>query len=132
MNNKESHFIYSLREMKRGATLGHVIDIRKHAIDYSKSTLACMNDVYALGIDMAMCAVGKIARAEDLGGVGVEGDRDGLGVESAGAGRDGVDDCAVTAVDAVEVAHGDDGWADLRSEFVERAENFHYAISKVS
>ncbi|KAM0744580.1 hypothetical protein ACQRIT_001069 [Beauveria bassiana] len=69
MNNKESHFIYSLREMKRGATLGHVIDIRKHAIDYSKSTLACMNDVYALGIDMAMCAVGKIARAEDLGAV---------------------------------------------------------------
>ncbi|KAM3496873.1 hypothetical protein MY10362_009757 [Beauveria mimosiformis] len=78
MNNKESHFIYSLREMKRGATMGHVIDIRKHAIDYSKSTLACMNDVYALGIDMAMCAVGKIARGEDLGAVSLIGEKDGM------------------------------------------------------
>ncbi|OAA35845.1 pyridine nucleotide-disulfide oxidoreductase family protein [Beauveria brongniartii RCEF 3172] len=77
MNNKESHFVYSLRETKRGATMGHVIDIRKHAIDYSKSTLACMNDVYALGIDMAMCAVGKIARGEDLGAVSPIGEKDG-------------------------------------------------------
>lgn len=78
MNNKESHFIYSLREIKRGATLGHVIDIRKHAIDYSKSTLACMDDVYALGIDMAMCAVGKIAQGEDLGAVSHIGENDGM------------------------------------------------------
>ncbi|OAR01180.1 hypothetical protein LLEC1_03861, partial [Akanthomyces lecanii] len=69
MKNKESHFVYSLREMKHSATLGSVIDIRKHAIDYSKSTLACMNDVYALGIDMVLSAVGKVARGEDLGAV---------------------------------------------------------------
>lgn len=69
MKNKESHFIYSLREMKQNTTLGSVIDVCKHAIDYSKSTLACMNDLYALGIDMALSAVGKIARGEDLGAV---------------------------------------------------------------
>ncbi len=78
MKNKESHFIYSLREMKEGATLGHIIDIRKHAINYSKSTLACMNDVYALGTDMIMSAVGKIARGEDLGAVNPISESDGM------------------------------------------------------
>ncbi|KAJ3497145.1 hypothetical protein NLG97_g2123 [Lecanicillium saksenae] len=77
MKNKESHFIYSLREMKETTALGHVIDIRKHAIDYSKSTLACMNDVYALGIDMTMAAVGKLARGEDLGAVNPTGENGG-------------------------------------------------------
>lgn len=69
MNNKESHFIYSLREIKNDSSSGNLIDIRKRAIDYSKSTVSCMNDVYALGIDMAMDAVSKMARGEDLGAV---------------------------------------------------------------
>ncbi|KAM3450293.1 hypothetical protein MY3296_006181 [Beauveria thailandica] len=61
----------------RGATTGHVIDICKHAIDHSKSTLACMSDVFALGIDMAMCAAGKIARGEYLGAVSPIGGKNG-------------------------------------------------------
>ncbi|KAM3432076.1 hypothetical protein MY4824_006743 [Beauveria thailandica] len=72
-----SENLSSYRGMKRGATTGHVIDIRKHAIDHSKSTLACMSDVFALGIDMAMCAAGKIAWGEYLGVVSPIGGKDG-------------------------------------------------------
>lgn len=69
MRNKECHFIYSLHQIKPTNAIGNIIDIRKLVIDYSKSTLSCMNDVHALGIGMAMAAIGKIARGEDLGAV---------------------------------------------------------------
>ncbi|TQV99044.1 pyridine nucleotide-disulfide oxidoreductase family protein [Cordyceps javanica] len=75
--SKESHFIYSLREMRHG-TNSHVLDTRKREIDYSKSTLSCMNDVYTLGIDMAMSAIGKISRGEDLGTVSPIVETDGM------------------------------------------------------
>ena len=46
---------------------------------------------------------------EDVSGVGIEGDGYGFCVEGAGAVEDRGDDGAVAAVDAVEVADGDDG-----------------------
>ncbi len=71
--------------------------------------------------------------AEDADGVGVEGDGDGLYVlsgrdaEFAGAGDDVVDDEAVAAVHAVEVADGEDGGGGVGGEVVEGAEDFHRA-----
>ena len=51
----------------------------------------------------------RVVRAEDSGGVGVEGDGQGLAGEGAGAGDDFGDDGAMAEVDAVEVADsGDD------------------------
>ena len=55
--------------------------------------------------------------AKDVGGVGVEGDSDGTGVQGFRAVEDGGDDHAVAAVDAVEVANGDDGGAGEGREF---------------
>ena len=50
--------------------------------------------------------------AEDAGGVGIEGDGEGLAAEEAGAGDDLGDDALVAEVHAVEVADGgDDGGA---------------------
>ncbi|EGX93585.1 pyridine nucleotide-disulfide oxidoreductase family protein [Cordyceps militaris CM01] len=97
MKSKESHFIYSLREMREGAPLGYIIDIRKHAIDYAKSTLACMDDVYALGIDMVMGAVGKITRGEDLGAVSP------VGASEAGADRPSKEELDEYAASIVQI-----------------------------
>ncbi|OAA52995.1 pyridine nucleotide-disulfide oxidoreductase family protein [Cordyceps fumosorosea ARSEF 2679] len=69
------HFLYALREVRRVGT--HVVDIRKHAVDQAKPALACMEDVHALGIEMAMGAVGKIARGEHLGAVSPVAEGDG-------------------------------------------------------
>ncbi|KAJ2983512.1 hypothetical protein NQ176_g629 [Zarea fungicola] len=65
----ESHFIYTLREVDQCDILGKIIDLRKHAIDYSSPAFSYMNDVYALGVDMAVDAIGKVARGQDLGAV---------------------------------------------------------------
>ena len=51
--------------------------------------------------------------AEDAGGMGVEGDGDGWNAEGAGACDDLGDDPLVAAMDAVEVADGGDGWAEV-------------------
>ena len=67
------------------------------------------------------------AVVKDVGGVGVEGDGGGAdrfpgcGAEFFGAGDDRGDDGAVAAVDAVEVADGDDGGAGEGFEFSEGA-----------
>jgi hypothetical protein len=49
-----------------------------------------------------------IFRAEDAGGVGVEGDGEGFCAEEAGALDNLGDDCLVAEVHAVEVADGGD------------------------
>ncbi len=69
--------------------------------------------------------------AEDSRGMGIEGDGDGGLVEFAGAGDDLGDDPLVAAMDAVEVADGGDGGAEVGGEIGELAIDAHQAISKV-
>ena len=66
MKNKESHFGYSLHEINENWDAGDVIDIREHPIDYSKSMLAFMADVYQMGVAVAMDAFDDIARGKEL------------------------------------------------------------------
>ena len=68
--------------------------------------------------------------AQDAGGMGFEGDGDGFCAESAGTGDDLFDDRKVTAMDAIEVADGGDGGAEVRPGFGEMAKYLHQAISK--
>ena len=57
--------------------------------------------------------------AEDAGGVGIEGDGEGLCAEGAGAGDDLGDDPLVAAMHAVEVADGGDGGAEVGGDLGE-------------
>ncbi|OOQ89659.1 pyridine nucleotide-disulfide oxidoreductase family protein [Penicillium brasilianum] len=66
MKNKETHFGYSLHDIDENWDSGDVIEIRKHPIDYSKSMLAYMGDVYGIGVHMARDAVDKIARGRQM------------------------------------------------------------------
>ncbi|KAJ5678757.1 FAD-NAD(P)-binding-domain-containing protein [Penicillium macrosclerotiorum] len=66
MKNKETHFGYSLHDIDENWDSGDVIDIREHPIDYSKSMLAFMEDVYSMGVGVAVDAIDKIARGKQL------------------------------------------------------------------
>ncbi|TWU73587.1 hypothetical protein ED733_004917 [Metarhizium rileyi] len=66
MRNKETHFGYSLHDIDENWDSGDVIDIRKHPIDYSKSMLQYMADVYSMGVEVAADAIDKIARGREL------------------------------------------------------------------
>ena len=70
--------------------------------------------------------------ADDAGGVGVEGDGYGAEAEGAGSGYDFGDDPLVAAMDAVEVADGGYGGAEVRRDLGEVAVYLHQAISKWS
>jgi len=45
---------------------GHILDIRTHPIDYEKSMLHFMNDVYDIGVQMVIDIMGSLARGESL------------------------------------------------------------------
>ncbi|KAJ5606301.1 FAD-NAD(P)-binding-domain-containing protein [Penicillium lagena] len=66
MKNKETHFGYSLHDIDENWDSGDVIDIQEHPIDYSKSMLSFMEDVYNMGVRMAIDAINKIARGKEL------------------------------------------------------------------
>ena len=60
-------------------------------------------------------------RVEDTGGMGIEGDGEGLAAEKAGAGDDLGDDSLVAKMHAVEVADGGDDGGGRGGQFVELA-----------
>lgn len=66
MKNKETHFGYSLHDIDENWDSGDVIDTHKHPIDYSKSMLAFMGDVYNMGVGLAMDTFDAIARGKEL------------------------------------------------------------------
>jgi uncharacterized NAD(P)/FAD-binding protein YdhS/folate-dependent phosphoribosylglycinamide formyltransferase PurN len=66
MKNKETHFGYSLHDIDENWDSGDVIDIREHPIDYAKSMLAYMADVYSMGVEVAADAIDKLARGKEL------------------------------------------------------------------
>ena len=63
--------------------------------------------------------------------MGIEGDRDGGGAELTCARDDLRDDPLVTAMDAVEIADGGDGGAEIFGDFCELVVNLHQAISNL-
>ncbi|KAB8234006.1 FAD-NAD(P)-binding-domain-containing protein [Aspergillus alliaceus] len=66
MKNKETHFGYSLHDIDEEWDAGDLVEIRKHPIDYSKSMLHFMNDVYGMGAKLAADVCDKIARGKEL------------------------------------------------------------------
>ncbi|KAJ5148543.1 FAD-NAD(P)-binding-domain-containing protein [Penicillium atrosanguineum] len=66
MKNKETYFGYSLHDIDENWDSGDVIKIREHPIDYSKSMLAFMGEVYNMGVAVAMDAFDDIARGKEL------------------------------------------------------------------
>ncbi|KAE8155352.1 hypothetical protein BDV25DRAFT_135100 [Aspergillus avenaceus] len=66
MGDRETHFGYTLHNVDEDFDSGDVVDIRKHPIDYSKSMLHFMNDVYGIGVEMVADAIDHIARGKDL------------------------------------------------------------------
>lgn len=73
IKNNKSHFTYSLREVTDALGAGNVlVDSRQHPIDFSKPMLNHMNDVHALGVEMASEAVGRLARKQPLHKAGVD------------------------------------------------------------
>ena len=71
-------------------------------------------------------------RADDAGRVRVEGDGDGGEAERASTGDDFGDDPLMAEVDAVKVADGGYGRAEVAGDFRELAIDFHQAISNWS
>ncbi|GAD95746.1 conserved hypothetical protein [Paecilomyces variotii No. 5] len=66
MRNGETDLGYSLHDIDENWDSGNIIDIRKCPIDYSKSVLHYMNDVYGTGAKLAMDTIDKIARGKEL------------------------------------------------------------------
>ncbi|KAJ5959169.1 FAD-NAD(P)-binding-domain-containing protein [Penicillium vulpinum] len=66
MKNKETHFGYSLHDIDENWDSGDVIDIRTHPIDYDKSMLHYMGDVYSMGVEIAADAIDTLARGKEL------------------------------------------------------------------
>lgn len=67
IKNKQPYFSYTLREVTDVLGACSVaVDSRQHPIDFGKSTVSHMNDIHALGVDMAAEAIGRIARQEPL------------------------------------------------------------------
>ncbi|KAE8413133.1 FAD-NAD(P)-binding-domain-containing protein [Aspergillus pseudocaelatus] len=69
MKNRETLFGYSLHDIDENWDEGDLIDVRHHPIDYSKSMLHFMNDVYKLGAKMAADVCDNIARGKELSNV---------------------------------------------------------------
>ena len=66
MMNNEREFRYSLHHINEDEDSGAVIDIRSHPIDYGKSMLGFMNDVYPVGVDMILDAIERSTRGNEL------------------------------------------------------------------
>lgn len=66
MTNKEPSFGYSLHHVSSSYNSGPVLDIRTAPIDYAKSMLHYMNDVYPIGVEMVLDAVGNLARGKNM------------------------------------------------------------------
>ncbi|KAE8374696.1 hypothetical protein BDV26DRAFT_269485 [Aspergillus bertholletiae] len=69
MKNREQLFGYSLHEVDENWDEGDVVDVRRHPIDYSKSMLHFMNDVYSIGAKMAADVCDNIARGKELSSI---------------------------------------------------------------
>lgn len=65
MRNGDEEFGYSLHEINEDWDAGHVLDIRTRPLT-RKPMLQYMNDVYDVGVEMAVDAVDKISRGETL------------------------------------------------------------------
>ena len=70
----------------------------------------------------------RVFGAKDAGGVGIEGDGEGLAAEEAGAGDDLGDDSLVAEVHAVEVADGGDDGGGRGGEVGELAVDVQGAV----
>ncbi|CAF9917901.1 hypothetical protein IMSHALPRED_003778 [Imshaugia aleurites] len=66
MINKEPTFGYSLHHISSSYDSGPVLDIRTAPIDYQKSMLHYMGDVYPIGVEMVLDAVENLARGKDM------------------------------------------------------------------
>ena len=66
MANKEPSFGYSLHHISSSYDAGPVIDVRTAPIDYEKSMLHYMNEVYPIGVDMVLDAVDNLARGKNM------------------------------------------------------------------
>ena len=66
MMNGEKNFRYSLHHIDENFDTGDVIDIRTKPLDYKKSMLSGMDDIYDVGVGMILDAVEKFARGGDL------------------------------------------------------------------
>ena len=64
--NKEPSFGYSLHHISSSYDAGPVIDVRTAPIDYEKSMLHYMNEVYPIGVDMVLDAVDNLARGKNM------------------------------------------------------------------
>ena len=66
MMNNERDFGYSLHHINQDYDSSAVIDIRSHPIDYGKSMLGLMNDVYPVGVDTILDAIERFAKGNEL------------------------------------------------------------------
>ena len=66
MTNKEPRFGYSLHHISSSYDAGPVLDVRTARIDYKKSMLHYMNEVYPIGAEMVLDAVDNLARGKNM------------------------------------------------------------------
>ncbi len=66
MMNGEKEFGYSLHHIDEHFDAGDVIDIRTKPLDYTKSMLGNMENLYETGVQMVLDATEKFARGGDL------------------------------------------------------------------
>ncbi|KAG8530118.1 uncharacterized protein KY384_005600 [Bacidia gigantensis] len=66
MTSAEERFGYSLHHVNEDYDSGDVVDIRTRPIDYQKSMLLSMEDMYPLGVDMAVDAIEHHARGRSF------------------------------------------------------------------
>lgn len=66
MNDSETLFGYSLHKIDADYDAGDIISIRTHPIDYRKSMLLFMNDVYPIGVSMILSCIASIAKGDLL------------------------------------------------------------------
>ncbi|KAL9068619.1 MAG: hypothetical protein Q9161_006057 [Pseudevernia consocians] len=66
MANKEPSFGHSLHHISSPYDAGPAIDVRTAPIDYEKSMLHYMNEVYPVGVDMVLDAVDNLARGKNM------------------------------------------------------------------
>ena len=69
MTAQEASFGYSLHHVNSSYDSGPVLDIRTAPIDYDKSMLHYMNDVYPIGVEMVLDAVDSLARGKKMSSI---------------------------------------------------------------
>jgi methionyl-tRNA formyltransferase len=67
-NHGEEEHGYSLHHINLDYDAGHIIDIRRRKLDYSKPMLLNNEDTYPLGVNMILNAVNSVAHGEQLEG----------------------------------------------------------------